>query len=274
MPELPEVITVIKVLKDEDLIGKHFVSVNVYNSKLLKNSTPKSLNNFLKNETVKDIQHKGKYIVFTLSKNKILVIHLRMEGKLFVEHSNIEEKKYLCVKFILNNNTTLRFYDSRMFGTIHIFDNLEKYNDSSIIKKIAIDPLDKNFTTMYLINALKNTNTYIKTALIDQSNVSGIGNIYVDEILFASFVSPLRRVKNVKPNEYILITKNAKKILKDAIACGGTTISTFESSNNHIGSYQNKLKIHGKKICPICKRKTAFTKVNGRGTTYCKYCQK
>jgi formamidopyrimidine-DNA glycosylase len=273
MPELPEVVTVIKALTDEKIIGAKFKTVNVIVNKVLKNSTPKSINTFLSDERVTKIDHKGKYIVLTLTHGKILVIHLRLEGKIFIEHSNQEVRKYLCVEFIMNS-FSLRLYDSRKFATVHIFKNQNEYKKSSIIKNIALDPLQKDFTFKYLQNHLKNTNVYIKTALLDQTNVSGIGNIYADEILFDTKISPLRRTQKVTKQDLLNIINSSKKILKASIKAGGSTISTFESSNGHIGSYQNKLKIHGKKICPICKKKTIFTKVNGRGTTYCKYCQK
>jgi formamidopyrimidine-DNA glycosylase len=240
---------------------------------MLKNSSSSTFNKFLTNEKIQTINRIGKYIVFNLTNNKELVMHLRMEGKIFIEEKDAVVRKYLCFEIFIGNKI-LRFYDFRKFGTVHIFKSKEEMNNSSIIKKIAIDPFNKDFSGAYLFNKLKNTNKYIKTALLDQTKVSGIGNVYADEILFRSKISPLRKANKVSLKEYDTIAKYSKSVLEDSIKHGGTTIATFESSNHIIGTFQSKLQIYGKKICPICKRPTVYTKVNGRGTHYCKYCQK
>ncbi|MDR3249541.1 MAG: DNA-formamidopyrimidine glycosylase [Mycoplasmataceae bacterium] len=275
MPELPEVQTIINTLLSKDILHKKFTKTNVYKPKLLKNSTPCKLNIFLVNEQIINIKRLGKYLTFILTHGKIMVIHLRMEGKLFYEQRKYTmPKNHLRVEFYFKNKKVLRFYDSRMFGTIHIFNNEKEYITSPIISKIAIDPLNRNFTKNYLTNKINKSNKYIKTCLLDQTNVSGIGNIYVDEILFKSKISPLRKANSLTENNFNNIVKYSKEILNQATRDGGTTISTYASDKNHAGAYQNKLLIHGKKICPVCKSRVIFIKVNGRGTSYCKKCQK
>ncbi|MDR2821670.1 MAG: DNA-formamidopyrimidine glycosylase [Mycoplasmataceae bacterium] len=273
MPELPEVQTVVNVLKSSKIINKTISETKIFVPKMLKNSSVSAFNDFLVGEKIKTISRIGKYLVFNLTDNKVMLMHLRMEGKIFVEQKKDTPRKYLCFEIFIGNEI-LRFYDFRKFGTVHIYKSEKEMKESIVIKKIALDPLDKNFSGTYLYNNLKNSNKYIKTAILDQSKVSGIGNVYADEILFRSRISPLRKTKNVSLKEFNTIAKYAKSIMEDSIKHGGTTFATFESANHTVGAFQNKLQMYGKKICPVCKRPTVYTKVNGRGTHYCKHCQK
>ncbi|MDR1850767.1 MAG: DNA-formamidopyrimidine glycosylase [Mycoplasmataceae bacterium] len=275
MPELPEVQTVINELIKEGILNKTFSDLIVYKSKLLKNSTPTKLKSFLAKESIKNIDRIGKYLVFKLTHDKILLIHLRMEGKLFYEKAGVKvDKKHLRVLFIFSNKYVLNFFDSRMFSTIHIFNSQKEFEKSPIINRVAIDPLNKNFNAEFLQKTFKKSTKAIKTNLLDQTKVSGIGNIYVDEILFSAKILPMKPTNKITKKDYENVAKFSTKILKEALKYKGTTISTFASSREHIGSYQEKLQIHGRKICPICKKSTCFVKLNGRGTTYCKFCQK
>jgi formamidopyrimidine-DNA glycosylase len=273
MPELPEVQTVINALNKSNIIDAKIIKTKVYVPKMLKNSSINVFNKFLIGEKIKHIDRLGKYLVFKLTNNKICLMHLRMEGKIFVEKANSDPRKYLCVE-ISSSNSVLRFYDFRKFGTIHIYSNEKEFNNSIPVSKVGIDPLNSKFNGQFLFDKLSKSNKYIKTALLDQSKVSGIGNIYADEILFRSRISPLRKANKVSKLEFNKIAKEATSVMKSSIKNGGTTISTFESSNHKIGSFQSKLLMYGKKVCPVCGKPTVSIKVNGRGTHYCKYCQK
>ncbi|GMO13405.1 MAG: DNA-formamidopyrimidine glycosylase [Mycoplasmoidaceae bacterium] len=273
MPELPEVQTVINSLKISGIMNKPILGSKIYVHKILKNSNQTKFNTFLLNEKIVDITRIGKYIVFNLSSNKFMLFHLRLEGKLFVEKITDEPKQHICAEISIKS-LALRFYDFRKFGTIHVFANREEMLNSKEIKKIAIDPLNAEFCGKYLFDKIKHSSKFVKTAILDQSNVSGIGNIYADEILFGARISPLRKCNNISLNEYTSLASLAKTILLAALEAGGSTISTFETPDHTIGSYQDKLMIHKKTHCPICNNKTIFIKVNGRGTHHCSKCQK
>jgi formamidopyrimidine-DNA glycosylase len=145
MPELPEVQTVINTLKDSGLLNKAITNVSIYKIKLLKNASPRQFQKFLVGEHFIDIERKGKFLIFHLSHKKTLVIHLRMEGKLFYEPNESEvPKAHLRIEFVLNNKHTLRYYDSRIFGTFHIYRDAE-YLKAPQLTKLALDPLDINF---------------------------------------------------------------------------------------------------------------------------------
>ncbi len=276
MPELPEVQTLINTLSEEDIFNKKIADIEVYLPKLLKNSTPKKFKEALIGEKIKSITRVGKYLIFHITHDKVLAVHLRMEGKLFFQTDGNYpmDKKHLLVKFKIGKGELL-YYDTRRFGTFHLF-NEDNYLDSKELSKIAIDPLDKSFDWKFLKQELSKSNKHIKTALLDQSKVSGIGNIYADEILFASKINPLKPANKITDEEFKLIAKHATRILNLAVENKGTTIFTYLYKNNEQGQFQKFLKVHLKKgkPCPNCKTIIQKTKVNGRGTYYCPHCQK
>jgi formamidopyrimidine-DNA glycosylase len=145
MPELPEVQTIINTLSTDKLLNEKIIGVKIYTVKLLKNTSPHSFTKFLLNESIDKIERIGKYLIFKLSHHKVLTIHLRMEGKLFNEPTASSHfSKHLRIEFILSNKRSLRYYDSRMFGTFHIYTD-DKYLQAEHIKKIALDPLNTQF---------------------------------------------------------------------------------------------------------------------------------
>jgi formamidopyrimidine-DNA glycosylase len=275
MPELPEVQTIINTLNHSGVLHQTFNNVKIYKNKLIKNINPQGFARFLIGEKINTIDRIGKYLIFHLSNNKILTVHLRMEGKLFYEPLlSTYPSTHLRVEFFLTNNHVLRYYDSRMFGTFHIFKDKD-YLQSTIIKKIALDPLNKEFNFKYLQKALMRSSQSIKTAILDQTNVSGIGNIYADEILFLSKIHPLTPSNKLTDTQIKNIVKYSKQVLLKAIKFGGTTVSSYKSDINHSGRFQNMLLVHTKKgcPCPVCGTKILKIKVNGRGTYFCPKCQ-
>ena len=276
MPELPEVTTIINVLKNTTLINNKIKSVDVLIPKVIQNASIQKFKNFFINEKVINIERLGKYIIYKLTNKKVFVSHLRMEGKFFYgETNNLKDLPHLMVLFNFTNGNSLAYCDSRMFGTFSIYHE-DDYLKSKELSKVSIDPLDKKFTAEFLFNKIQNINRPIKTVLLDQTIVSGIGNIYADEILFMCKVHPLTKAKKITKKECELICKYSKKILLDAIKHKGTTIFSYKFDRNHSGEYQQFLNIHQRenKPCKICKTPIVKIKVNGRGTYFCPKCQK
>ncbi|MDR1991552.1 MAG: DNA-formamidopyrimidine glycosylase [Mycoplasmataceae bacterium] len=276
MPELPEVQTIINTLLKSGMLHHPITKINIYKRKLLKNSTPNTFINFLQGESFENIERKGKFFIFSLTHNKTLVVHLRMEGKLFYEknHSTVQ-KTHLRVEFFFKNDFVLRYYDSRIFGTFHIYKNQEHLRANQLTK-LGLDPLAKDFKGSYLKNQLIKSNKAIKTCLLDQTKVSGIGNIYADEILFLSGINPTKKANLLHDKDFDNIAKYSKQVLQKSIKFGGTTIATYLSSANHTGRFQNMLLVHTKEGSPCirCHTKIVKIKLNGRGTYYCPNCQK
>ncbi len=277
MPELPEVTTIINTLKNTSLLNNEIVDVVFYKTKVLKNCTPNQFKDFLKNESFIDIQRKGKYLIFYLTNDKFLLIHLRMEGKLFYQPLTQDiHKKHLMVQINLKNNYFLGYYDSRMFGTFHIYKSKDDLLHSKEISKISYDPFEKEMTPTFLYKKLSKCSRSIKTSLMDQSIISGIGNIYANEILFECKINPLTKSSKLTINDCSNIIKFAKQIMSASIKHKGTTIFSYKFDKTHTGEFQSFLKIHthSSEPCPICKTLIKKIKVNGRGTYYCPNCQK
>jgi formamidopyrimidine-DNA glycosylase len=228
MPELPEVQTIINNLKRVGVLNKTITNVHVYKDKLIKNTSINNFKKFFIDEKIIGIERIGKYIILKFSHFKVLTVHLRMEGKLFYEPlKSPYPTTHLRLEFIFNNRHALKYYDSRMFGTFHIYKN-DDYLKAHHIKKVALDPLNEHFNASYLQKQIGKSNKTIKTALLDQTKVSGIGNIYADEILFIAKLHPLSKACYLNYENYQDIAKAAKQVLQLAIKHGGTTIVSYK----------------------------------------------
>ncbi|WP_412032161.1 DNA-formamidopyrimidine glycosylase [Malacoplasma muris] len=275
MPELPEVQSMIDTLIDDGCLNHKIIGVETIMPKLFKNSDFKEFENHIINEKIENISRIGKYLIFHISHKKVFVVHLRMEGKLFYDDADFPyNKRHTLVRIIFNNKKELRYNDTRRFGTFTIY-NENDYINSKEISKLALDPLDENFNWKYLKNNISKSSRHIKTLLLDQTNVAGIGNIYADEILHASNINPLKQGNKITDKEFKTISDNATKILQLAVKNKGTTISTYFFKREKKGEFQNFLKVHTKKDKPCTKCKTTIEKikVNGRGTYFCPKCQ-
>lgn len=274
MPEFPEVRTFINHLKKQHLLGQKVISVNFIDSKVLKNSTPKSFQQFIVGEKFLDIDQIGKLIVISLTHDKYLTIHLRMEGKLFFIDSTIKPDKFTMVEMVCGKKK-LVYIDFRKFGTFYIYKSKKEFLESDEVTKMGPQPFDSKLTADYLFNSIHNKSQAIKTTLLDQSIIAGIGNIYADEILFVCKINPLRKAKLLSKQDCQNIIDACRKIMKAAIAHSGTTVSSFAFAPSHAGSFQKFLKVHTKENqpCTVCKTKIKKITVNGRGTYYCPRCQ-
>ncbi|WP_427902671.1 DNA-formamidopyrimidine glycosylase [Metamycoplasma alkalescens] len=271
MPELPEVKVVVKNLK-QSVLHKKLVKIEVFQEKLFKENSISEFENKLLNVSITNITNKGKFIVFHFDNDAILLSHLRMEGKYRFYLKKHPNHQHLMAKFIFSDQSELHYLDSRMFGTFHL-RNKNNYDKILPLSKMAKEPGETDVNELH--QRLSKTTTAIKTKLLDQTYLVGLGNIYVDEALFASKVHPLTPSKNIPKNKLKEILEHSKRIMDKSYELGGSTIHTYESFNQQIGSYQNYLLIHNDKIknCLNCQNKTKKIKVNGRGTYLCEKCQ-
>lgn len=274
MPELPEVRTLINNLKKNKVIGQKITNVNFIDAKVLKNSTKDSFKKFLIGESIKGVDQIGKLIVIKLTHNKFLTIHLRMEGKLFYVDSKNKTTKFTMVEIICGSHKLI-YEDFRKFGTFFIYKDENSFKNSQEIKKLGPQPWDKELTPDYLFNIFKHKNLAIKTTLLDQSIICGIGNIYADEICFACKINPKRPVKQLNKSDCKNIIASCKKIMQEAIKHYGTTVFTYKFAPNHSGSFQQYLKVYSRdgQKCKVCGASIKKIKLNGRGTCYCPKCQ-
>lgn len=266
MPELPEVETVKTVLKRR-IQGLTIQKVDVYYEKMMDIDTQQAL----VGQTILDIKRYGKYICFVLS-NHVLISHLRMEGRYFFKHHDESVLKHEHIVFHLSDGLSLRYHDTRKFGTFDL-----RYKDSYLslppLSLLSKEPFDIDPKAFYL--TLKSKSKAIKTALLDQTIIAGIGNIYADEILFACKINPLRKTNLITQKEAKAIVENGVLILNQAILAGGTTIRTYVSELGVSGRFQLKLMVHQREgePCYTCGSSVVREVINGRSSFYCKKCQ-
>lgn len=273
MPEKPEVITVVRSLKDR-VLGKTITDCNVFWDNIIASPTVNEFKKKIINQKINSIDTRGKFIVIFLDDYSLL-IHLRMEGKFMFRDKGIDINKHEHVEFILDDSISFRFHDVRKFGKMYLIDKCDTFNVKPL-SDLGYEYYDKELTKEYLFDKFNGKRLPIKTVLLDQSIITGIGNIYDDEILFMSGIDPNRRASDVTIEECQKIIDNSKIVLDHAVELGGTTIKSFTSSEGVHGLFQNELLIHGRvgEKCKNCGNSIIKIKINGRGTYYCTNCQK
>ena len=273
MPELPEVETVKETLKPT-LLGRIIKKVQVYYNGIIEYPEVPEFETKLIGEKVINLNRRGKWIIIELN-DYYLLSHLRMEGKYFFCQKEDELNKHIHVVFTLDNDLELRYMDVRKFGKMWLIEK-NKISEIGPLKELGLEPWDPLLTPEYLQEKFKNKRLPIKTLLLDQSIITGIGNIYANEILFLSHINPLTKTNQLTTTDLQNIITNTKQELEKAIKKGGTTIRSYTSVNGVHGLFQQELSVHGKenKHCPVCHSPIVKIKVGGRGTYYCPNCQK
>jgi len=272
MPELPEVETVKNSLK-KLVLNKTIIDVNIRYNKIIEYPNVDEFKEKIKNQKIEDITRRGKWLMFNLT-DYYLLSHLRMEGKYVIRNLNAPYDKHEHIEFIFDDNTCLRYKDTRKFGRMHLLNKDELYLKKPL-NDLGKEPWDETLNIEYLKEKYKNKKIAIKTVILDQSIIVGIGNIYADEILFLSKINPYKKPTELSDLELKNIIKYTKIVLDKAINLGGTTIKSYESSEGVHGKFQNELLVHNNmNNCPNCKTKIEKVRIGGRGTYYCPNCQK
>ncbi len=273
MPELPEVETVVKSL--EPIIGNQITASKVYQSQLrIGCKIPKDFSKLINLSKIKDIKRIAKYIVIELSNSEVLIIHLGMSGNLLLKEKDYKAKKHDHV-IISFKDSSIVFRDPRRFGAIFIIknQNLDAFFKD---KKIGIDALSSKFTPKYLKATLKGRKTPIKTSLLNQKIVAGLGNIYVCEALFLCGINPCTASNDLTEKELETLVPAIKNTLKKSIKAGGTTLKDHKSANGTPGYFSQELLVYGKENqpCPECNTNIQKIIIGGRSTFFCPKCQK
>ena len=292
MPELPEVETVRRGLEKK---LKNFIIKKV---EICRESTvaypidKKEFIEGLHNSLIYKWNRRGKYLIAELKKNErnnidaneislvnngVLVVHLRMTGYFTFNNILTNPCKHTRIRLFDNNNNELRYIDVRSFGQMWwVRDGLLPNNIIKGLGTLGPEPFSENFNISYLKKIIVNKKRSIKSILLDQTIIAGIGNIYADESLFSAGISPFREAKTIKENELKKLKIAIVEVLKKSIGAGGTTFSDFrdlEGENGNFGLQTNVYRRTGKQ-CRRCKNLIERQKISGRSTHWCRKCQK
>lgn len=275
MPELPEVETV-RCDLEKNILGKKIADV-ITSDKKLRLSYPTNFINHLCGTKINCIKRRARYLLIELDNDQNLLVHLGMSGKIIFHpaYSESQTKKHDHCTFVFSDRGSLIYNDPRRFGLIDLVHR-SKINQHPMLKNLGPEPLEKSFTGEYLQKKLRNKKMNIKTAMMDNEIVVGVGNIYINESLFRSRISPLRSASDLDLSELELLVKNIKNILQSAIQRGGSTLRDYVSSNGDAGRFQFDFKVYGRdnQNCVNCGGSIQRVKQNGRSTFFCTKCQK
>jgi formamidopyrimidine-DNA glycosylase len=288
MPELPEVETVRRGLQRR-LPGQRIVEVKVLRADSVAIPSVKRFTSELPGKEIAAVRRRGKYLLIDLKPAGLIVVHLRMSGRLLIvpgEKSTAATGKsskkktveplspYERIRFELDRDI-LVFDDMRVFGRAwYLAGNDASEMDISGIAELGPEPLE-GLTSAHLLERLANKTQSIKTALLDQTIVAGIGNIYADEILHLSNINPLRSAGSLSRKEIELMTEQIKAVLQQAIVLGGSSIRDYTNADGVNGNYQSEAFVYGRKgqNCRHCKAIIERIKLGGRSTHFCPKCQ-
>lgn len=287
MPELPEVETVRLQLLYK-LRGKTVSGVTIYHPKTTAGE--KNFSKKIVGQTIDHIDRIGKLLIFCFKDNADMFMlgHLKMTGQFFFVdgkgkvvgggHSMTDgdgsgfPHKHSRLAIHFGNSGTLYFNDMRLFGYLKLATAGELTTAKA---KYGPEPIHTDFDTKWFTAALKRRKTPIKAALLNQSFVAGLGNIYVDEALWRAKIAPTRRADKLTDKEAALLAKASGDVMNESIKVGGTTFQHFVDSDGNVGNFTQYLKVFGKQgtPCPRCQTEIIKIRVAGRGTHYCPKCQ-
>lgn len=287
MPELPEVETTVRGLKKR-IIGKMIVDFWSNHKKAIKKPSFTSFKKQIMGEKIEKVERVGKNIIIYLKSGRVLLIHQKMTGHLLFGKWEFKGKKfvskikalgdkynqYIHHMFYFKDGSMMAFSDLRKFAKIELYSDKKSFDES--ISSLGPDPFTKEFNVNYLKEIFSKRKSPIKKVLMDQGLITGIGNIYSDEILWKAKISPLREASKITEKEIKEIIKATREILKKSIEVGGDSFSDYRNIEGNKGNFEKFKKIYHREgeECFRCKKKVKRVKIGGRSSHYCPNCQK
>lgn len=270
MPELPEVETTVRALRPY-LIEQTIVAVtNDWPKIIVQPSSLEELNFRIHGRQILAINRRAKYLVFTLSDDETLIIHLKMSGRLTVTDKNAPQEKHVHTVFRLQNGQELRFWDMRKFGRVYLTQEPEQ-----LLSKLGPEPLEPAFTVEMLTNRLDGRSRVLKPLLLDQTFIAGVGNIYADESLFYAKLRPTRQANTLSKAEIKALHHAIQKALNLGIDREGASINLYIKPDGSKGDMQNAVMVFRRtgKPCYNCGTPIERIVLGSRSTHFCPNCQ-
>jgi formamidopyrimidine-DNA glycosylase len=273
VPELPEVETIRGQLARE-LRGARILSCEVFLPRLVRSPTTPGYRRGVRGRKVRGVSRRGKYIIIALDGGRELVIHLGMTGSLVLVPRGAERPRHTHIVFRLEDGRDLLYVDPRTFGETALVREGD-YRSLPSLSRMGPEPLAKDFTAARLAQALHGR-CRVKSALLDQARLAGLGNIYADEALHRAGIHPLRRADTLDAGEVARLHASSREVLAEALAGGGSSVSDYVDLRGERGSFQERHRVYRRagQPCPCCGGTIRREKVSGRGTYFCPRCQR
>ena len=275
MPELPEVETTCRGLA-KALQAAHILSVEQRRADL-RRPMPANLAAALKGRSIAAIRRRAKYIIIDLTGGQSLILHLGMSGRLTVGPPDQSPGKHDHVIIHCDARRTLRFNDPRRFGLLDLCPTPE-VERHAFLRHLGIEPLGPGLTAAYLAEKFMRRKTPMKAALLDQTIIAGLGNIYVSEALFHARIAPGRQAQTVTPAELRALIPAIKKVLNAALKAGGSSLRDYVQTNGALGFFQNQFSVYDRENTPCPRCRAQISRIqritqSGRSTFFCPACQ-
>ena len=272
MPELPEVETIRRQLAPY-VEGRTLERVQILDERWTRPESAREVERALRGAVVERLSRAGKYLVWELSEDRHLLMHLRMTGSLLVDPP--AEPVHARVRFRLDGGRRLVYIDPRRFGTGHLLSSLVA-RDAYLATRIGVEPFSREFTADYLRQSARGRRAPIKAFMLDQRRIAGVGNIYADEALFRARIHPLRPAGRLNRGQFELLRTAIEEALQAGIDAKGASIDDFRHVDGARGSFQDRFLIHRRagERCPRCGATVRKIVAAGRGTYVCERCQR
>ncbi len=270
MPELPEVETIKNELLPH-IVGQHITSVTLFWDGIVRQPSVEEFYSRLTGQGIVGLSRRGKYLIFNLTGDEALIMHLRMTGSLLIKPASAEPEKFIRAIIYLDNETGLYFRDPRKFGRMWLAEDT-----GSVIGRLGPEPLEADFTPEVLAQRLHDRSAPIKAVLCDQGFVAGIGNMYADEALFAAKIHPLRSGKSLSRDEVEHLYSAIQQVLRAGIVNKGASVANYFRPGGELGTAHSHFRVAhllGGKLCPVCDTPLERIPIRHRGSYFCPKCQ-
>jgi formamidopyrimidine-DNA glycosylase len=271
VPELPEVETIRRQLAPH-LQGRTIVEIEILDPRWTRPTPPGEVQDGLRGARVDAVGRSGKYLIWSLSNGRFLLLHLRMTGALLFDPR--PEPAHTRVRFELDRGHRLVYVDPRRFGTGHLLDG-QAQRDAYLAQRLGVEPLTPEFTVEHLRRMARGRRAPVKAFVLDQRRIAGVGNIYADEALFRAQIHPLRAAGSLTGVQLGRLHDAIEESLLAGIEAKGATIDDFRHVDGARGSFQDRFLVHRREgePCPRCGHTVRKIVVGGRGTYVCERCQ-
>jgi formamidopyrimidine-DNA glycosylase len=272
VPELPEVETICRSLAPK-ILGRKIVDIDIFWPPAVVSIPGRDFAELVMDRENISLDRRGKYLLIGLSRGLTMIIHFRMTGRMIYYPSRHAPEKHTHVVFRLNEGE-VHYADTRKFGRIQLVPTAKAFKTPSLAK-LGPEPLAEDFSFVQLGQCLSRKKSTIKSSLLDQRVIAGLGNIYVDEALFRAGIQPGRKTQSLKVSEIIKLYDAIVEVLSAGIKAEGTTFRDYRNAEGKKGLFQESLMVYGRGglDCKVCGQKLLRQKTGGRTTVFCPQCQ-